>query len=133
MENRADFFKVGGTSESVLYGCQESLGLLARFISRAILEDSFRGEVPAPVQELVSEGEPVFLYEDLETADRSIVRVKAELGQGRHLRGPIPTVRAVDENVRGVDMHVAHDEECSLQDRRNVSQPVGLAQGFAVN
>ena len=79
VEHWTDFFEVSGTSEPVLYGCQESLGLLARFISRAILEDSFRRQVPAPVEELVSEGEPVFLYQDLETADRSIVRVQTEL------------------------------------------------------
>lgn len=61
--------------------------------------------VAQTMRELVAEHEPILLDEHLETVNGPVVRVEEESGQSAHLRGPIPTVRAVDDDadVLGTD------------------------------
>ena len=53
----------------------------------------------AAVRELVSEVEPVLLYERLEALDGSVVGVDQQLGEGAGLAGAVPTVRAVHHHA----------------------------------
>ena len=60
-----------------------------------------------PVRELVSEVEPVLLYESLEALDSPVVRIQQQLSYGTGLTGPIPAVRTVN--------HHAHSTRHRLQ------------------
>ena len=53
----------------------------------------------APVRELVSEVEPVLLYESLEALDSPVVRIQQQLSYGTGLTGPIPAVRTVNHHA----------------------------------
>ena len=53
----------------------------------------------APKMKLVAKGDPVFLNEYGKTLDCSEVRVEELLGEGAHLGGSIPPVRAVHQDI----------------------------------
>ena len=57
--------------------------------------------VADPVAELVPETKPLFLDEDLEPGQGSIVRIEKKHGQRGKLGGPVPSVRTVN-NDRGL-------------------------------
>ena len=99
-------------------------------------------EEAAAVRELVSEVEPVLLYERLEALDGSVVGVDQQLGEGAGLAGAVPAVRAVhhhahsarhtllrqhvyNDRVRAI-LPYLRDEQRSFQDSFDVFQPLTL-------
>ena len=53
----------------------------------------------AAVRELVSEVEPVLLYESLEALDGPVVRIQQELCHGAGLTRPVPAIRTVNNHA----------------------------------
>jgi hypothetical protein len=90
-------------------------------------------KVPGPVGKLVAEREPVLLDQDGEAFDGAVVRVEAELGERGELRGPVPAVGAVDEDVRIGEMDVSGDENGAVEEGGDVLEPAGSSQGVAID
>lgn len=90
-------------------------------ISCRCKEELLRREMATSVKKLVPEGYPIFLDEYLESTNRAVEWVQADLRECRQLSRAIPTVRAVNEYMRGVDVDVANDEKGALHNRRKVS------------
>ena len=78
-------------------------------------------------------GDPVLFDEDGETFCGAVVGVEANLRERRELRGAIPAVGAVHEDVRVGEMDRSSDDENAVEDVGEVGEPVGLAKGVAIH
>ena len=55
-------------------------------------------QIAATIRELVTERQPIFLDENLEPLQRSIVRIDQDLGDGAHLSGAVPSYKTDQNN-----------------------------------
>lgn len=110
VEDRTCLLQVLLRCKLVLHRREERLGTTGVRIPGWCNEKLLGREMSTAIEELVAERNPVFLDEDLKAVHRPVVGVETELRERRKLGGAVPAIRAVDENVRRVHVHIPHDE-----------------------
>lgn len=76
--------------------------------------------------------EPVFFDQDGQAFGCAVIRIKADLREGRKLTGAIPSVGAMYEDVGIVQVNRSNDDQYSVQNVGQMRQPVSLTQSMAV-
>lgn len=108
--------------------------LLRRSVVPELLDevDPVVAKVTGAVSEPMTVRDPVLLDEYGEAARGAEEGVEAELGEGGELRGAVPSVGAVDEGVRVVEVHRSDDDEDAVEDVGEVGEPACSAESDAV-